>query len=79
MIFGVVGYFFTKFEFSLPPIVMGLILGPIAEEALRQSLMVSDGSWTIFMTRPIAAVFLSVTVLIMVHEAYVLLFPKDSP
>lgn len=78
LIFGVVGYFFTKFEFPLPPIVMGLILGPIAEEGLRQSLMVSDGSWTIFMTKPISAVFLSATVLIMVHKAYVLLFPKDS-
>lgn len=79
LIFGVVGYFFTKFEFPLPPIVMGLILGPIAEEGLRQSLMVSDGSWTIFMTKPISAVFLLVTVLIMAHKAYVLLSPRTPP
>lgn len=39
VVFGVVGYFLTKFDFPLPPIVMGLILGPIAEEGLRQSLI----------------------------------------
>jgi putative tricarboxylic transport membrane protein len=78
LIFGVVGYFLTKFEFPLPPIVMGLILGPIAEEGLRQSLMVSDGSWFIFMTRPISAVFLLLTVLIVVFKAYALLFPKKT-
>jgi putative tricarboxylic transport membrane protein len=76
LIFGVVGYFFTKFEFPLPPIVMGLILGPIAEEGMRQSLMVSDGSWTIFMTKPISAAFLLITVFIVIRKAYVLLFPK---
>ena len=77
LIFGVVGYFLTKFGFPLPPIVMGLLLGPIAEESLRQSLVVSDGSWAIFVTKPISAVFLLVTALIMVRKAYVLLFKKD--
>ncbi len=78
LIFGVVGYFLTKFGFPLPPIVMGLLLGPIAEESLRQSLVVSDGSWSIFVAKPISAVFLVVTALIMVRKAYVLLFRKDS-
>jgi len=48
-----------------------------AEEGLRQSLVVSDGSWTIFVTKPISAVFLLVTALIVVRKAYVLLFKKD--
>ncbi len=77
LIFGVVGYFLTKFGFPLPPIVMGLLLGPIAEESLRQSLVVSDGSWAIFVTKPISAVFLLVTALIVIRKAYVLLFKKD--
>jgi putative tricarboxylic transport membrane protein len=77
LVFGVIGYFLTKFAFPLAPIVMGLILGPIAEEGLRQSLMVSNGSWAIFFTKPISAVFLGVTALIVMRKAYVLLFPKD--
>ncbi len=77
LIFGVVGYFLTKFGFPLPPIVMGLLLGPIAEESLRQSLVVSDGSWAIFVTKPISAAFLLVTALIVIRKAYVLLFKKD--
>jgi putative tricarboxylic transport membrane protein len=78
LIFGVVAYFLIKFGFPLPPIVMGLLLGPIAEESLRQSLVVSDGSWTIFMIKPISAAFLIVTALIVLRKAYVLIFPKES-
>ena len=76
LIFGVLGYFLTKFDFPLPPILMGLILGPIAEESLRQSLVVSVGSWMIFLTKPISAVFLILTVLIMFRKAYIMVFPK---
>lgn len=76
LVFGVVGYFLTKFEFPLPPIFMGLLLGPIAEESLRQSLVASNGSWTIFITQPISAAFLGITALIVLRKAYVLIFPK---
>jgi len=77
MVFGVIGYFLIKFGFPLPPVVMGLLLGPIAEEGLRQSLVVSDGSWMIFISKPISAVFLAVTALIVIRKAYVLLFKKE--
>ena len=77
LIFGFTGYLLNKFGFPLPPILMGIILGPIAEEGLRQSLMVSDGSWSILVTKPISAVFLGVTALIVMRKAYVLLFRKD--
>ncbi|MGD8986215.1 MAG: tripartite tricarboxylate transporter permease, partial [Desulfobacteraceae bacterium] len=74
LLFGVIAYFLIKFGFPLPPIVMGLILGPIAEESLRQSLVVSEGSWTIFITKPISAAFLIITALIVIRKAYVLVF-----
>lgn len=77
LIFGILGYVLNKFNFPLAPILMGIILGPIAEEGLRQSLMVSDGSWSILVTQPISAVFLSVTLLIVLRKAYVLAFKKD--
>jgi putative tricarboxylic transport membrane protein len=77
LIFGILGYVLNKFNFPLAPILMGIILGPIAEEGLRQSLMVSDGSWSILVTQPISAAFLGVTLLIVLRKAYVLAFKKD--
>ena len=78
LIFGVLGYLLNKFNFPLAPILMGIILGPIAEEGLRQSLIVSDGSWAILVTQPISAVFLGVTALIVMRKAYVLVIKKDN-
>lgn len=72
VIFGVLGYLLVKLGFPLAPIVMGLILGPIAEEGLRQSLMVSGGSWLIFFSRPISAVFLGVTAMVVLRKVYVM-------
>ena len=77
LVFGVLGYLLNKFNFPLAPILMGIILGPIAEEGLRQSLMVSDGSWSILVTQPISATFLGVTLLIVLRKVYVLAFKKD--
>jgi putative tricarboxylic transport membrane protein len=56
LIFGVVGYVFKKLDYPLAPLVLALVLGDLAENALRQSLIMSQGSLAIFFTRPIAAV-----------------------
>jgi hypothetical protein len=52
--FGVVGYVFKKLDYPLAPLVLALVLGDLAESALRQSLIMSQGSILIFFTRPIA-------------------------
>src|SRR5262245_57874614 len=54
LLFGVVGYVFKKLDYPLAPLVLALVLGDLAENALRQSLIMSQGSLTIFFTRPIA-------------------------
>src|SRR5215203_5700522 len=59
LIMGVVGYFLRKFEFDPAPLVLGLVIAPIFEMSLRQSLIMSNGRWTIFFQRPIAAVLLA--------------------
>jgi putative tricarboxylic transport membrane protein len=56
MVFGVIGYVFKKLDYPLAPLVLALVLGDMSENALRQSLIMSQGSLTIFATRPIAAV-----------------------
>jgi putative tricarboxylic transport membrane protein len=52
---GGLGYLLRKFDFEVAPVVLGLVLSPLIETALRQSLALSGGSWSIFVSRPIAA------------------------
>ena len=54
LIFGVGGYLLRKLDYPLAPAVLAIVLGPIAEPALRQSLLISNGDPMIFVTRPIA-------------------------
>jgi putative tricarboxylic transport membrane protein len=54
LIFGVGGYLLRKLDYPLAPAVLAIVLGPIAEPAMRQSLLISQGDVTIFITRPIA-------------------------
>jgi putative tricarboxylic transport membrane protein len=56
IIFGVVGYVFKKLDYPLAPLVLALVLGDLAESAMRQSLIMSQGSLWIFFSGPIAAV-----------------------
>jgi len=56
VLFGVVGYVFKKLDYPLAPLVLALVLGDNAELAMRQSLVMSQGSPLIFFNRPIAGV-----------------------
>ena len=62
MLFGVVGYVFKKLDYPLAPLVLALVLGDMAENALRQSLIMSQGSLVIFFKRPIATVICAVAI-----------------
>jgi len=57
-IFGLLGYVMVKCKFPTAPMVIGLILGPIAETGLQQSLLISSGSWLIFVTKPVSLTLL---------------------
>jgi len=63
--FGVTGFVFSRLGLPATPLAFGLILGPILEENLRRSLMISGGSWTIFVERPISAALVGVCALIV--------------
>ncbi len=56
LVFGVIGYAMKKLGYSPAALVLALVLGPLAERALRQSLIISDAGMGIFFMRPIAAV-----------------------
>ncbi len=58
LVFAVIAYIVTKFGFSTIPILLGLVLGTLTEENFRRSLVLSDGSWSIFVSSPISIGFL---------------------
>lgn len=61
--FGILGYFLIKLGFSPVPLLLGIILGPIAESNLGRALVISEGSMSIFVTRPISVLFIALTLL----------------
>jgi putative tricarboxylic transport membrane protein len=63
LLFGILGFLLQKFGFSLTPVLLGFILGPIIETNLRRGLMYSQGDFLPFITRPISAIFLFVALI----------------
>jgi putative tricarboxylic transport membrane protein len=64
--FGVFGYYAERFGFSLAPLVLAFVLGPLMETSLRQSLILSEGAFAIFVTRPISGILLAFAALMVV-------------
>jgi putative tricarboxylic transport membrane protein len=73
---GALGYVLRKFDFETAPIVLGLILAPMLEMSFRQSLSMSSGSYSIFVTRPIAAAMLMVAVALLLLNIFPLVMKK---
>jgi putative tricarboxylic transport membrane protein len=59
-----------KLDFETAPIVLGLVLAPMIELSLRQSLAMSDGRYAIFLQRPIAAVLLATGLALVLLNVY---------
>ena len=57
-IFGILAFFMRLMDFQLVPVLLGIVLGPLAEMNFRRALILSDGSLSIFVTRPISLAFL---------------------
>ncbi len=66
IIFGVLGYVLKKCKFEPAPLVLAYVLGPLLEQAMRQSLIISNGSFKIFLLRPISAVCLAVAAFLLI-------------
>jgi putative tricarboxylic transport membrane protein len=66
LIFGIVGYLMRKFRYDAPPLVLALVLGGELESSLRQSLMLSRGSFSVFISRPLSLAFLIVAALLLI-------------
>jgi putative tricarboxylic transport membrane protein len=72
LLFGYLGYLMKKYEYDGAPLILAFVLGPMLENALRQALIISHGSFRIFINRPISLTCLSVAVLFL----FLPLFPS---
>lgn len=66
VIFGIVGYLMRKFDYQPAPLILSFILTPFLEQSVRQSLLLSDGSFTIFFVRPISLLILTAALLVLI-------------
>ncbi|MBP1738364.1 MAG: tripartite tricarboxylate transporter TctA family protein [Deltaproteobacteria bacterium] len=69
LVFGVLGYFFRKFNYEPAPLVLAFVLGPLLEQNLRRSLILSDGSLQIFLSRPLSVGALFVSLFLLLSAA----------
>jgi putative tricarboxylic transport membrane protein len=65
IVFGFIGFFMRRLGFSPAPVVIGLVLGKLVEETLKQSLIIFDLSWGGFLGRPIAMTLFALTALFL--------------
>ncbi len=66
LIFGIMGYLMRLYGYPIAPVVVGLILGPMAEQQLRRALSIAQGDWTTLVGTPLAAGLLAVAFLALV-------------
>jgi putative tricarboxylic transport membrane protein len=77
LIMGVFGYALRKFAFDPAPLVLGLVIAPTFELSLRQSLIMSDGNWLIFFSRPIAATLFATAATLLLLSVISLAWRRD--
>ena len=65
IVFGIVGYLMRKLDYPLAPAVLAIVLGPLAEPALRQSLIISEGDFSIFFTRAYAGPIMVIALILL--------------
>ena len=62
---AMLGYFFIKIGVEPAPLLLGLVLGPQLEENFRRAMLIADGDFTVFLSRPISAVILGVVAILL--------------
>ena len=64
-VFGIVGYLMRKLDYPMAPAVLAIVLGPLAETSMRQSLLMSSGSFEIFFFRPISGSIMVIAMILL--------------
>ena len=78
LIMGVLGYLLRKFQFDPAPLVLGLVIAPVFEQSLRQSLIMSNGNYFIFLGRPISLGLVILSAGLLALSAYAFLMKRKD-
>ncbi len=76
LIFGVVGYLMRKLDYPVAPAVLAIVLGPLAERSMRQSLIMSHGSFDTFFTRPISGPIMAVALALLIWPLATMIYRR---
>jgi putative tricarboxylic transport membrane protein len=77
-VFGLMGYAMRRFDFPAAPLIVGLILAPMAEQSMRQALTISMGDWTTFLTRPLSGSLLAISAVLLIAPSMWRIWRKHS-
>lgn len=75
---GLMGVVMRRFDFPTAPVIVGAILGPLAEAQMRNALSIGEGHWGVFLQRPVSATLLVVVVTVLVLPRLMRLLPKRA-
>jgi putative tricarboxylic transport membrane protein len=75
---GCVGYLMRRFDFPTAPVIIGMILGPLAEQNFRQAMTISAGDWSVFVTRPLSATLLALAAVALLAPTFLALRRKRA-
>lgn len=70
VVFGIVGYLFERFRFPITPMVLGVILGPLAESSFMTTMISFENDWTVFFTRPVAGAVMCVAIITLIYPLF---------
>jgi putative tricarboxylic transport membrane protein len=76
---GGLGFLMRRFDFPTAPVIIGMILGPLAETEFRRAMTISNGDWTVFVTQPLSAFLLALAVLLLVGPRVLALVRSRRP
>ena len=76
LVLGVGGYLLRKLDYPVAPAVLAIVLGPITEPALRQSLLISDGDMMVFFNRPISGPIMAIAMILLFLPLFQLVWRK---
>jgi len=67
LVFGVVGYLFERWRFPIAPMVLGCILGPVAETSYMTTMISYGNDWRVFFTRPVSGSVMVLTTIVLLY------------
>ncbi|MDQ0338198.1 putative tricarboxylic transport membrane protein [Caldalkalibacillus uzonensis] len=78
LLFGIIGFLLEKYRFPIATVILGVVLGPIAESEFRRGLQMAGGDYSVFFTRPISATLLIIAILVIALPIFKSLFKSRT-